>query len=130
MSTSCQQTEPLYTGNVEPLLHEIRHALDRLVNTGEPTIIDLRAMPMAPGELEQLEMLLGEGEVIATLNALGPSEIKETRFSGVWLVTHFNAENEILGKTIEITRIPEILLSQESEIMDSPGNIQEMIDAL
>ena len=51
------------TGNVVPLLHEIRHALERLVDSGEPTMIDLRGIPLAPGEEDALESALGSGEV-------------------------------------------------------------------
>jgi len=49
------------TGNVVPLLHEIRHALERLADTGECTAIDLRSLPLAPGEGDVLESMLGEG---------------------------------------------------------------------
>ena len=34
-----------FTGNVTPLLHEIRHALAALLESDEQTVIDLRAMP-------------------------------------------------------------------------------------
>jgi hydrogenase-1 operon protein HyaF len=107
------------TGNVTPLLHEIRHALQRLIETEESTTIDLRALPMAPGEMEKLETILGSGEVSAKLNALGPSEIVETSIAGVWLVTHYNMEEEVLGKYIEITSIPDILTVQPQDLHDS-----------
>ena len=55
----------------------------------------------------------------ATLEALGPSEIVETRFHGVWVTTHYNAENTIIGRFIEITWIPEILRAQRSDVADS-----------
>ncbi len=42
------------THNVAPLLHEIRHGLARLLETGAATIIDLRSIPMAPGEEERI----------------------------------------------------------------------------
>ena len=32
------------TWNVKPLLHEIRHALGKLLDTGENSIIDLRSI--------------------------------------------------------------------------------------
>ncbi len=38
------------TCNVRPLLHQVRHALDNLISHGETTIIDLRSIPLAPGE--------------------------------------------------------------------------------
>jgi len=37
------------TGNVEPLLHEIHHALKRVADGKEGTVIDLRSLPLAPG---------------------------------------------------------------------------------
>lgn len=115
------------TGNVRPLLAEIRHALERLVDTGEPTAIDLRSMPLAPGEEEALLEALGEGEVRAELHALGPSEITETAISGVWLVTHRNASGEIAGQFIEVTRMPQILESQEADMLRGMAILAEKL---
>ena len=105
-----------FTGNVLPLLHEVRHALERLLATGEETTIDLGSLPLGPGEFNRIEAALGEGEVTATLNALGPSEIRETRYSGVWLVTHRNATDDVTGRYIEIARMPAVLLAQEPDM--------------
>jgi hydrogenase-1 operon protein HyaF len=104
------------TGNVEPLMHEIRHALKRLAAGGEGTVIDLQSLPLAPGEDERIEAALGRGEVSAELNALGQSLIQETAYPGVWLVTHRNNENAVVGRFIEVTRIPELLKSQQIDI--------------
>ena len=109
-------SETALTGNDIPLMHEIRHALNKLIETGEPTVIDLRSMPLAPGEEEHIESMLGQGEVKAQIEALGPTQILETGIAGVWLITHFNANEEILGKFIEITRIPTILESQVEDV--------------
>ena len=104
------------TFNVEPLLHEIRHGLTRLLESDAATIIDLRGIPLAPGEEERIVSELGTGEVQARMTALGPSEIKETRFPGVWLVTHYNSENEVIGKFIEICDMPQVLKAQTEDI--------------
>jgi len=104
------------TGNGILILHEIRHALKKLLDDGESTTIDLRAIPMAPGEEARIESMLGQGEISANLNALGNSSIIETNIAGVWLLTHYNLEDEILGKFIEITRIPSLLASQQEDI--------------
>jgi hydrogenase-1 operon protein HyaF len=92
------------------------HALKKLLDEGEATIIDLRALPLGPGEEQQLESLLGIGEVTAKIDAMGPSTVNETLFAGVWLVTHRNTEDAILGKFIEITRYPSILESQTEDM--------------
>jgi hydrogenase-1 operon protein HyaF len=105
-----------FTLNVVPLLHEVKHALQRLLETGEPTTIDLGSIPLAPGEFEKIDAALGTGEVKVALEAMGPSQIYETQFSGVWRVTHFNAANEVVGRYVEVSRMPEILLAQETDV--------------
>jgi len=111
------------TGNVGPLLHEIRHALKRVAAGEEGTVIDLKSLPMAPREERRIEKALGEGEVRAELQALGPTVVQETAYPGVWLVTHRNAENEVVARFIEVTRMPEILMAQ-------PGDIERGIEKL
>jgi len=104
------------THNVQPLLHEIRHALHEYLQSGESTVIDLLSLPLAPGEEDALLEELGRGEVQARLSALGPSEIIETRFPGVWVVTHRNSSEEVIGKFIEICDMPDLLRSQQEDI--------------
>ena len=104
------------TWNVKPILHEIRHALDKLLSTGETTIIDLRSIPLAPGEEDSIIETLGQGEVQARLDVLGPSEISETQYAGVWLVTHYNDSDDIVSRFIEITELPDVLKSQREDV--------------
>lgn len=118
---------PLY-GNVRPLLNEVLHAIDRLLDTGEPTTIDLAGLPFGPGELEHLEATLGEGELAARLDALGTSRIRETAFPGVWWLEHRNAHDEIVGRYIEITHVPEILSSQDADIAAGRARLGEQFE--
>lgn len=115
------------TWNVEPLLHEIRHALQELAESGKTGIIDLRSIPLAPGEEDKIVATLGEGEVQARIDALGPSEITETRYAGVWLVTHYNDEQEIIGRFIEITAMPDILRSQAEDIRQACARLGDYL---
>ena len=116
------------TWNVMPLLHQIKHALNKLLESNVSEIIDLRSIPLAPGEEEKLLNILGNGEVKVQLDALGPSEIIETKFNGVWLITHFNDDNEIMSRHIEITRMPEILFSQNIDINTSYEELVELLE--
>ena len=109
-------TTEVATGNVEPLLHEIRHALKRLASGEEGTTIDLKSLPLAPGEEERIEATLGIGEVRAEVDALGPTLIQETSYPGVWLTTHKNADDAVVARFIEVTYIPELLRSQPEDI--------------
>jgi hydrogenase-1 operon protein HyaF len=115
------------TWNVQPILHEVRHALKQLIDSGETTMIDLRSIPLAPGEEQKLIDTLGRGEVHAGLNALGPSEIIESRFSGVWLVTHYNEENSIISRFIEITEFPDILKSQREDMIAALDTLEQQL---
>ena len=126
-ASSDARKSPFY-GNVRPLLSEILHAIDRLLDTGESTTIDLAGLPFGPGELEHLEATLGEGELAAELDALGASRIRETAYPGVWWLEHRNALDEIVGRYIEITHVPEILSSQDADIAAGRARLGEQFE--
>lgn len=116
------------TWNVKPLLHEVKHALDNLITNGKTAVIDLRSIPLAPGEEETILNALGQGEVRAKLDALGPSEIIETQYTGVWVVTHFNDDNDIIGRFIEITTMPDILRSQQEDVIEAYNRLAATLE--
>ncbi|MGI9247527.1 MAG: hydrogenase expression/formation C-terminal domain-containing protein [Woeseiaceae bacterium] len=118
------QVEAMH-GNVRPILNEVIHALDRLLEDDTPTTIDLAGLPFAPGELDELEATLGNGELVATLDALGSSRIRETTYPGVWWIEHRNVHNEVVGRYLEVTRLPEILSSQDADIMAGRARLGE-----
>jgi len=115
-------------GNVQPILNEVLHALDRLIDNDEATTIDLASLPFAPGELEALEAALASGEVSAQLDALGTSNIRETLYPGVWWIEHRNVYDEVVGRYLEITRMPEILSSQTADIRAGRARLGEQFE--
>ena len=117
-----------FHGNVRPILNEVVHAIDRLLRTDEPTTIDLATLPFGPGELEHLEATLGTGELSATLDALGTSCIRETAYPGVWWLEHRNAFDEVVGRYLEITRTPEILSSQDADILAGRARLRDQVE--
>ncbi|PLY11994.1 MAG: hypothetical protein C0631_17935 [Sedimenticola sp.] len=116
------------TENTLPLLHEIRHALIRLAESGESTILDLQAIPFGPGDEDRLLSFLGTGEVSATVNALGETKIFETQYPAVWLVEHKNPELSRVALQIEVTQVPTILMTQNADILDSIALIGETLE--
>jgi len=98
------------------LLGEIRHALERLLATGAIHAIDLRTIPLGPGEEERLLAALGTGELCATFDALGRSELQECSYPGVWRISHWNAAGELIGQFIEVTFAPDLLASNREDI--------------
>jgi hydrogenase-1 operon protein HyaF len=127
-SNLAKHTPEIPTHNTQPLLHEIRHALQRLIDTGKTTIIDLRSIPLTNTEEEHLEILLGQGEVNCQLTALGRSTIMETAIPGVWLVSHYNQEEELMAKSIEITSIPSILPSDTEAMREGLTTIATLLE--
>jgi len=121
------QTGNELTWNARPILYEVRHALEELLDSGGTSIIDLRSIPLAPGEEETIINTLGQGEVHARLGALGPSEIYETRYAGVWLITHYNEDEAIVSRFIEITRLPEILKSQPEDMSNALTELTQVL---
>jgi hydrogenase-1 operon protein HyaF len=117
-------------GNAMPILNEIRHALARLAETGEPSQIDLAAMPFGPGDEDRLLALLGTGEVEASVEALGPTKVRETRFPGVWLVEYLNADGQRMALQIEVAETPQILRTQQGDLADSLASLGELLNSL
>ncbi|MGD2083340.1 MAG: hydrogenase expression/formation C-terminal domain-containing protein [Chromatiales bacterium] len=106
------------TGNAQPILHEILHALQRLSDSDEATVIDLHSIPFAPGDEKRLLEVLGHGEVDVHMHTLGETRIWESLYAGVWIVDHHNAEGERIAFHIEVSRVPEILRAQDEDISD------------
>jgi hydrogenase-1 operon protein HyaF len=104
------------SGNVPLLMREIRHALESLLDSGATHVIDLRAIPLGPGEEERLLAALGVGELCATFDALGRSELQECSYAGVWRITHWNSADEVTGRFIEITFAPALLAADPEDV--------------
>lgn len=104
------------TGMATALMTELRDHLTRLANENETNSIDLRSLPMTDADINELADQLGVGEVKATINSIGSSSIRETAYRGIWWITHYGDDGEVLSELIEITRVPEILVTHIDEI--------------
>lgn len=118
------------THNVVPVLHEIRHALQTLRDGGEPTIIDLTAMPFAPGDEDRLLAALGEGEVNATVSAIGDSLLRETAYSGVWLVEHRTPDDVRIALHVEVAEVPFLLRTPKEDMDDALRRLSGRLEEL
>jgi len=101
------------------LLQELEDMLYSLVDTGKSSSIDIRSLPITPDDYDYLKSMLGEGEVTATINALGPTKISETEIPGIWWVTHSNTDEMVLTESIEVTALPEILKTQRQDLQQA-----------
>ena len=113
--------------NIKPIMHEVRHALARLIATDETTTIDLQSIPFAPGEVDIIREHLGEGEVVIQVNALGPSTLSETKYAGVWWIEHRNNADEVTGLYIDITRVPTIVSPPPEDLADGLSELSDYL---
>lgn len=115
--------------NARPILHEIRHAVAKLLESGEETVIDLRGLPLSDFDQDFLVEQLGTGELECRLDALGKSVIRETAYHGVWLVTHYNEGERVIGRFVEVTYVPTILKSDPIDIRSDLDRLTERLAA-
>ncbi len=102
-------------GGIRPILREIETLLAAFVKTGQGGSIDLHSLPLAPADFEALDAALGEGEVQATIRALGETRVRETAIHGVWRVTHCNAGGDAVVDLIEVCDAPDILKTHAAD---------------
>ena len=105
-------------GSARAVLREIETLLTVLAEKGEEGSIDLSSLPLTPEAYDLLEETLGEGEVTAEVSSLGVTRVHETGIPGVWWVTHYNEDDDVMAEFIEVTHCPEILLTPEDDVKD------------
>ncbi len=115
------------SGNATALLHELSTLLTRLVHHGESASIDLRGLPLTTGDYEELRDSLGVGAVTVRIEAIGESRITETRYPGVWWVTHLNQAEEIVADLIEVCRVPQILAAPAEDLADGMVRLNQAL---
>jgi len=116
------------TGMAWSILTEIGQLLEALAATGETGTIALRGLPMTDIDRQQLEEILGHGEVRVELDLAGHSEVWETSYAGVWWIRHKGAGERIACEEIAITPIPEILLTHPVDIQAAAKRIRQELD--
>lgn len=115
------------SGNAKALLREMHSLLAALAAGNAGGSIDLRALPLTPADLDELREVLGTGAVDARVEALGESTVRETRFPGIWWVTHGNEAGEIVAELIEICAVPAILTAPAEDIRDGAARFAQVL---
>ncbi len=112
----------------EAVLREIPALMQRLLETGEAGIIDLRSLPMSDWDRQELASRLGEGEVKAFVNVGGVSTVSETQFAGVWRVRHEGADGRVAAEQLVVARAPEFLLAHPADIAAARLRLSEILE--
>ncbi len=117
----------LNSGFALAVLREIPDLMQRLLDTGETGIIDLRSLPMSDWDRQELAARLGEGEIKAFANVGGISTLSETQFAGVWWVRHEGADGRVAAEQLVVARAPEFLLAHPSDISAAQRRLSEVL---
>ncbi len=122
-------SDPAQSRMVEALLHELADHLQALLEHDQAHSIDLHGLPIDDAGKHRLRDALGQGEVSVTLQTMGESRIYETAYSGVWWVSHYDAEERLISEFLEVAWIPEIIKSQLMDVTQSAKQIKQIINS-
>lgn len=114
-------------GMARALFNELALHLQQLLEQASEHSVDLFSLPITEHEKQELEQLLGKGEVDITLTTVGNSRIFETSYNGIWWVRHYAADELLISEFIEVTWIPEIIKSHPSDVALSADRMKKII---
>lgn len=113
---------------VRSVLTMVMEGLTQFVESGRTAVLDLRAVSrMDAATYRHLKDALGTGEVSARVEAELSVEVKETRYPGVWWLTHRNERGGIVTELIEITELPGILKSHTADIRAGRRRLEQVL---
>lgn len=118
---------PMLGGGLTTILHEILAMLENLSSYGDGGQIDLRSLPMAPGEHGRLRDALGAGEVDITLRLDGVTHCTETSIPGVWWVEHRDGAGATVAEFIEVAYVPGIVRPENEDIKAGMRRLEQGI---
>lgn len=113
--------------NARAVLHELESLLQQLLNFDVGGSIDLRSLPLSQEDYELLESSLGKGEVRAEIDSFGLTEVIETGIAGVWWVTHYNADEEVVAQFLEVAWCPELLQTADEDVGEGLHRLRETL---
>lgn len=116
--------------NAPSLVREIADRSLRHRETGETHVINLTLLPVTPEDLAYLDAALGRGGVSLLSRGYGNCRITATSLPGVWWVQYFNAAENLILNTLEMTDIPEVALAAPEDIADSIERLADCLRAM
>ena len=113
------------TGMARSIVAEVASMLESLAEDGATSSIDLRSLPLTEADRQELEDMLGRGEVSVELELAGNSSVWETAYAGAWWVRHRGAGDRISSEEIQVCTVPEILITHAADIQAAAKRIRQ-----
>lgn len=117
-------SNPSQGENAHALLYEIVDCLRMLIDEGQPSRIDLDAIPLGEEDRQLLRENLGEGPIQAEVVEDGYVQVMETGIGGVWWLQELDDDESLTGEYLEINLLPEVLQVPMEQIVDGRDALQ------
>ena len=99
---------------------------ERIVISEFPSVEKATAAYASAAYQEALKAL-GDGAVSASVEAIGATEVRESRYPGVWRVIHRNEAGKVVADLIEVCAMPEILRAPAEDAADGLIRLKEAL---
>jgi hydrogenase-1 operon protein HyaF len=93
-------------------------------------VINFSLLPVTPADLAWLDRMLGAGTIGLFSTGYGKCTVTATGWRHVWRVRYFDGTNKVLLDTLEITRIPEVVVASADDLADSLSHLREIVEWL
>lgn len=116
--------------NAPVLMAELRNVAERFVAGDPPHVINLTLLPLTPDDVAYLVSSLGTGNAVVLSRGYGNCRITSTALAHTWWVQYYNASDNLILNTIEVTDMPDVVPASADDYADSVSRLAEWIDAL
>jgi len=94
---------------------------------GEGHAVNLSRLPLTPGDQLFLGERLGEGEVTIQVRGYGETRITAATLPNVWRVRHYNASDQLLLDTVEVSDFPSVARATPEDLADSAARLSDLL---
>lgn len=116
--------------NAPAVLTELEARAASWQNGQSAHVVNLTLLPQTEEDLAFLGSQLGRGPVTVLTRGYGNCRITATALHNVWWVQHFNAEDQLILNTLEITDVPVAALAAQEDIDDSRERLANILSEL
>lgn len=114
-----------FSGMAQALLEEICDQLETVCREGGRHVVELTNLPITPQDLSLFAEFLGTGEVTASIEASGKTEVRETGYSGVWWIRYLGSEGNVITEQLEIASIPLIVTAHPDDMRSGAARLRQ-----
>lgn len=128
-AVSMPEAFPSNLMNAPALLHEVFAKATRFVS-GEQEIVNLSLLPLTPEDIGFLVECLGLAGISILSRGYGDCRISRTRLPNLWWVQYFNSTEQLILNTLEITRLPAVVMAAREDLEDSSDRVAQLLAEL